>query len=146
MQRDLPFQPVDPTGLAAVGDGLRAFVTDFRYVEQAAALLGLGGGTVVNGQGQRAAGPSSDTPLRTTPQEEARVPRLALAQADRWSPWANLDIDTPVWVKDDSDGEWVPRHFAGVSQGKATCWAEGLTSHTTKNVVPWNELSLAKPE
>jgi len=65
---------------------------------------------------------------------------------DRWSPWANLDIDTPVWVKDDSDGEWVPRHFAGVSQGKATCWAEGLTSHTTKNVAPWNELSLAKPE
>lgn len=65
---------------------------------------------------------------------------------DRWSPWANLDIDTPVWVKDDSDGEWVPRHFAGVSQGKATCWAGGFTSHTTKNVVPWNELSLAKPE
>lgn len=65
---------------------------------------------------------------------------------DRWSPWANLDIDTPVWVKDVLDGEWVPRHFAGVSQGKATCWAEGLTSHTTKNVVPWNELSLAKPE
>lgn len=65
---------------------------------------------------------------------------------DRWSPWANLDIDTPVWVKDVLYGKWVPRHFAGVSQGKATCWAEGLTSHTTKNVVPWNELSLAKPE
>ena len=70
---------------------------------------------------------------------------------DRWSPWANLDIDTPVWVREGMWEEWSPRHFAGVKEGKPMCWANGLTSHTAEDrkeeePLVWGELSLTKPE
>lgn len=64
----------------------------------------------------------------------------------RWSPWAHLAIDTPVWVKDKLDAEWVPRHFAGVRYGTPTCWNDGYTSHTTTDITAWEELSLTAPE
>lgn len=68
----------------------------------------------------------------------------------RWSPWANLALDTPVWVKDKHDAEWVARHFAGVLRtGKPTTWINGLTSHSASTGVSttsWDEMSLTKPE
>lgn len=70
---------------------------------------------------------------------------------DRWNPYTNVAIDTPVWVRDDPLATWVPRHFAGVKDGKPLAWANGLTSHTAKEreeeePVMWDELSLTKPE
>lgn len=66
----------------------------------------------------------------------------------RWNPYAGIAIDTPVWVKDKRDAEWVPRHFAEVKHGKPACWGDGLTSHTGHRIgiSTWDELSLTKPE
>lgn len=69
----------------------------------------------------------------------------------RWNPYTNVAIDTPVWVRDEGDVEWAPRHFAGVRDGKPLAWSNGLTSHTVADMqdqepVAWDELSLTKPE
>lgn len=70
----------------------------------------------------------------------------------RWNPYAGVAIDTPVWVRNDLPNcIWVPRHFAGVKDGKPLAWAKGLTSHTAKErkeeePLVWGELSLTKPE
>lgn len=69
----------------------------------------------------------------------------------RWNPYTNVAIDTPVWVRDEGDVEWAPRHFAGVRDRKPLAWSNGLTSHTVVDLqdsepVMWDELSLTKPE
>lgn len=69
----------------------------------------------------------------------------------RWVHYAGIAIDTPVWVRDDPRAAWVPRHFAGVKDGKPLAWANGLTSHTAQErkeeePLTWEELSLTKPE
>lgn len=69
----------------------------------------------------------------------------------RWNPYTGVAIDTPVWVRDEGDVEWAPRHFAGVRDGKPLAWSNGLTSHTVVDLqdsepVMWDEMSLTKPE
>lgn len=94
----------------------------------------------------------SDSPERWT--DEGRFYSSTETPEDlvgRWNPYTNVAIDTPVWVRDEGDVEWAPRHFAGVRDGKPLAWSNGLTSHTVVDLqdsepVMWDELSLTKPE
>lgn len=95
----------------------------------------------------------SDSPERWT--DEGRFYSSTETPEDlvgRWNPYAGVAIDTPVWVRNDLPNcIWVPRHFAGVKDGKPLAWAKGLTSHTAKErkeeePLVWGELSLTKPE
>ena len=43
-----------------------------------------------------------------------------------------LPVDTPVWVRDDPDEEWQPRHYAGYKneRGMYIAFTDGKTSHS----------------
>lgn len=58
--------------------------------------------------------------------------------------WAKVPIDTKVFVR--LDGEWVPRHFAGMENGRLYVFSEGKTSFTTDHAVVWDKMKLANEE
>lgn len=47
------------------------------------------------------------------------------------SPWDDVPVDTPVWVRDSAAQGWFARHFAKYENGVVVCWRNGLTSHST---------------
>ena len=64
--------------------------------------------------------------------------------------WTKVAIDTKVWVRDFDDAEWLPRHYAGYSNGLYCAYPKGYTSFTnTKGkltVVRWSQCRLAEIE
>ena len=64
---------------------------------------------------------------------------LSVAEVElRWepfSPFDDLDIDDPVWVRNHSSEEWKSRHYANFN----STWHGGETSHTAQdgNVKRW---------
>lgn len=42
--------------------------------------------------------------------------------------WSSIDVDTPVWVRDNQYDEWLPRHFAKYEDGMVYVWDMGCTS------------------
>lgn len=46
------------------------------------------------------------------------------------SPWDDVAVDTPVWVRDAECECWARRHFAKYENGAVFCWRDGLTSHS----------------
>ena len=46
------------------------------------------------------------------------------------SPWDDVAVDTPIWVRYREDGTWLPRHFCKYINGKVYAWGQGFTSHT----------------
>ena len=59
--------------------------------------------------------------------------------------WSKIPVDTPIWVKDNEELDWFPRHFAKYENGIVYTWASGKTSHTIGNpIVKYNEWKYAK--
>jgi hypothetical protein len=59
--------------------------------------------------------------------------------------WAKIPVDTPIWVRDNEELDWLPRHFAKYENGIVYTWTSGKTSHTIGNpVVVFNEWKYAK--
>lgn len=42
-------------------------------------------------------------------------------------------VDQPVWTRDCLRDIWIPRHYAGLVEGKHSVWTSGRTSHTAKD-------------
>lgn len=70
------------------------------------------------------------------------------------SVWNDVKVDTPIWVRDNNDDEWRPRHFAKYEDGKIYTWANSTTSHssgynTGENmddfVTYWGQTTLVNP-
>lgn len=53
---------------------------------------------------------------------------------EEYSPWADVAVDTPIWVRDYPEQKWIPRHFSNFSGGKVSTWGDGYTSHTARGV------------
>lgn len=66
---------------------------------------------------------------------------------EEYSPWADVAVDTPVWVRFGTNPEWHPYHFAKYEGGKVFVFFEGKTSHSTfsgyMNIA--TEASLTRP-
>ena len=61
--------------------------------------------------------------------------------------WNNVEIDTPILVRDYESQEWEARHFAKYEDGVIYTWDGGSTSWTSKgNVTEWKYAKLAKNE
>lgn len=60
--------------------------------------------------------------------------------------WSKVKIDTPIYVKINSDDEWIPRYFAKYLNGEVYAWNDGKTSFTTTERVSWNYAKLAIKE
>lgn len=52
-----------------------------------------------------------------------------------YNPWKDLPIDTPIYVADEPQKEWIPRYFAGLDQyGKIKAFNNGTTSFTNESI------------
>ena len=66
--------------------------------------------------------------------------------------WNNVEIDTPILVRQTKDGEWLRRHFAKYEDGIVYTWKDGHTSWTVlyelydKEVTGWDYGKLAESE
>lgn len=44
----------------------------------------------------------------------------------------DLAMDTPVWVRNEDNEPWEPRHFAEWCGNLMVCWEDGTTSHSSE--------------
>lgn len=63
-----------------------------------------------------------------------------------YSPWQDVVVDTPIWVKEYPYDDWDTRHFAKYHNGIVYAWSNGCTSHSTEHTTPWECASLTKPD
>jgi len=49
---------------------------------------------------------------------------------EEYSPWADVAVDTPVWVRFGTNPAWEPYHFAKYDKGEVLVFPRGMTSHT----------------
>lgn len=52
---------------------------------------------------------------------------LTLTEA---SPWDDVPVDTPIWVRRIPGSPWVKRHLCMYKDGCVFAWDDGKTSHT----------------
>jgi hypothetical protein len=67
---------------------------------------------------------------------------------EEFNVWSAVAIDTPIWVKEHTGGDWVPMHFAELFGGCVLAWADGTTSHSAPKGCPttrWELVTLVKP-
>lgn len=63
--------------------------------------------------------------------------------------FADLPVDTLVWVHSKYPDEWLPRRFARLDEdGRPLCWPAGTTSLTAdseEDVTRWGRVALKRP-
>lgn len=66
-----------------------------------------------------------------------------------YDPLEKLPVDTPVWVRDDPDREWEPRHYAGYKDehGLYVAFTDGKTSHSKEGdpTIGWTYMTNVNP-
>ena len=60
--------------------------------------------------------------------------------------WSQVEVDTPILVKNSEDEEWRKRHFAKYKNGNVYAWSDGLTSWTAYDKMVWKYAKLAEDE
>ena len=60
--------------------------------------------------------------------------------------WSQVEVNTPILVRDSKNTEWVKKHFAKVENGIVYAWNNGKTSWTTEGMVDWKYAKLAEGE
>lgn len=69
-----------------------------------------------------------------------------------WQPqvdWSNVEVDTPIYVRDFVSEDWLPRYFAKYEKNKVFTWAWGATSFSADNdedIVSYKYAKLADKE
>lgn len=76
--------------------------------------------------------------------------KLEWLQAEYEEPevdWSKIEVDTPIYVRQYEDNDWVRRHFAKYENGRVCAWSNGTTSHTAedkKYYTRWEYAELAE--
>ena len=60
--------------------------------------------------------------------------------------WSQVEVDTPILVKNSEDKMWRKRHFAKYKNGNVYAWSDGLTSWTAYDMMSWKYAKLAENE
>lgn len=62
--------------------------------------------------------------------------------------WSKVPIDTPIWVRDCEEEEWLPRYFAKFEDGYVYAFYNGATSWSseTGTSTKWEYAKLAEME
>ena len=60
--------------------------------------------------------------------------------------WNNVEIDTPIFVRQTEDGEWLRRYFAKYEGGIVYTWKDSHTSWTEDCMTGWDYGKLAESE
>ena len=71
--------------------------------------------------------------------------RFALIKNYRQSDinWAEIPVDTPIYVRNSESHAWKPCHFAKYEEGNVYSWYDGGTSFSTTLTRCWNYAKLA---
>lgn len=48
--------------------------------------------------------------------------------------WTKVEVDTPIYVRNDESSCWKPRHFSKYCDGKVYAFIDGATSYTTISI------------
>lgn len=60
--------------------------------------------------------------------------------------WSNVEIDTPILVREGVEDEWEKRHFAKYENGHVYAWDSGKTSWSETAMCVWKYAKLAESE
>ena len=60
--------------------------------------------------------------------------------------WSNVEVDTPILVKNREDDMWRERHFAKYKNGNVYAWSDGQTSWSAYDMMVWKYAKLAESE
>ena len=60
--------------------------------------------------------------------------------------WSQVEVDTPILVKNYVSDKWLKKHFAKYENGIVYAWAGGKTSWTEDCATSWNYTKLAESE
>lgn len=60
--------------------------------------------------------------------------------------WSEVEVDTPILVRNDECDEWENRYFAEYKDGKVYAWNGGRTSWTSGYMAAWKYAKLAESE
>ena len=63
--------------------------------------------------------------------------------------WSNVEVDTPILVRNPEDEDWIRRHFAKYENGLVYSWCDGCTSwsaYRSKYVTKWKYAKLVESE
>ena len=60
--------------------------------------------------------------------------------------WSQIEIDTPILVRDCEDDRWIKRYFAKYENEIIYVWNSGATSWSTSHITGWKYAKLAEPE
>ena len=60
--------------------------------------------------------------------------------------WSQVEVDTPILVKNYVSDKWLKKHFAKYENGIVYAWAGGKTSWTEDCATSWNYAKLAESE
>ena len=60
--------------------------------------------------------------------------------------WSDVNVDTPILVRQDKTGDWLERHFAKYENGNVYAWVDGQTSWTGADEIKWKYAKLAEGE
>lgn len=63
--------------------------------------------------------------------------------------WTKVPVDTPIYVRDSEEDDWLPQYFSGFVKGRVFAWVGGKTSFSAKNkrsnTISWNFAKLKDP-
>ena len=60
--------------------------------------------------------------------------------------WSQVEVDTPILVRDSEDEDWKRRYFAEVKWGTVYAWKDGCTSWTENYMANWKFAKLIEDE
>jgi len=75
--------------------------------------------------------------------------RFEISDAAFEKPRPELAVDTPIWVRDEDNDSWLPKHFARWCESGNICAFEyGLTSHSgnANRILRWKQYRLTDPK
>lgn len=58
--------------------------------------------------------------------------------------WSQVEVDTPILVRNSEDKMWRKRHFAKYKNGNVYAWSDGQTSWTAYDMMVWKYAKLAE--
>lgn len=58
--------------------------------------------------------------------------------------WGEVEVDTPILVRQGKNGKWLERHFAKYENGNVYAWVDGQTSWTGVDKIKWKYVKLAE--
>ena len=77
----------------------------------------------------------------------ARLPEDEESGKEPEIDWSEVNVDTPILVKEREDEDWVERYFAEYNNGTVFAWTGGATSWNSHNMMmAWKYAKLAESE